>query len=167
MPIDTSEKGLESLIEADMRAGGWQRGNPGDYHAEYALDLAQLAAFLRATQPKVAAALDLENDSPTRRSFLARLQGEITNRGVIDVLRKGIRHQAHSIELYYVTPSPDNAKAVVLHGQNRFSLTRQVHYSTGAPLLSLDMVAFVNGLPVITFELKNSLTKHPAVPAGS
>jgi hypothetical protein len=38
MPIDTSEKGLESLIEADMRAGGWQRGNPGDYHAEYALD---------------------------------------------------------------------------------------------------------------------------------
>ena len=64
----------------------------------YAVDLVQLKAFIAATQPKLVETLDLDNDSPTRRGFLARLQGEITKRGVIDVLRKGVKHQQHNVE---------------------------------------------------------------------
>jgi type I restriction enzyme R subunit len=112
MKTDTSEKGLEALIVSDLTAdGGWIAGNPNDYDRSYALDLVQLQAFVTATQPFVIEALDLEKDSPTRQKFLARLQGEIAKRGVIDVLRHGVKHQAHSLELFYGTPTPGNTKA--------------------------------------------------------
>ena len=65
-----------------------------DYECEYAVDLTQLSGFLRGTQSDMAEALDLEHDGPTRRKFLARLQGEVMKRGVIDVLRKGIKDGA-------------------------------------------------------------------------
>jgi type I restriction enzyme R subunit len=179
MPSDTSERGLEDLIVAAMAgraapaAGGmvkdatalyggtgWILGDWHDYDREYCVDLAQLAAFLRATQTEVVDALDLGTSSPTRLKFLARLQGEITRRGVIDVLRKGIHHGPHHLDLFYGTPTPGNAKAEERYAQNRFSVTRQLRYSRDEMQLALDLCLFINGLPVATFELKNSLTKQ-------
>ncbi len=124
------------------------------------MDLAQLAAFLHATQPEAADSLGLDEDGPARRRLLARLQGEVTKRGTIDVLRKGVRHGPHQIDLMYGTPSPGNEKARVQYGQNRFSVTRQLRYSRDQAQLALDLCLFINGLPVATFELKNSLTKQ-------
>ena len=124
------------------------------------MDLAQLSAFLHATQPVAAESLDLGQDSATRRKVLARLQGEVTRRGTIDVLRKGIKHGPHQIDLMYGTPSPGNEKAHVQYAQNRFSVTRQLRYSNDNAQLALDLGLFINGLPVATFELKNSLTKQ-------
>jgi type I site-specific restriction-modification system R (restriction) subunit len=99
-------------------------------------------------------------DGPTRRKFLARLQGEITKRGTIDVLRHGIKHGAHDLDLFYGTPSPGNAKARERFEQNRFTVTRQLRYSRDETQRALDVALFINGLPVFTFELKNSLTKQ-------
>ncbi|NDB76666.1 MAG: type I restriction endonuclease subunit R, partial [Verrucomicrobia bacterium] len=96
----------------------------------------------------------------TRQKFLARLQGEISRRGSIDVLRNGIKHGALSFDLFYGTPSPENKKAVERNAQNRFSITRQLAYSREETKRALDLCAFINGLPVMTFELKNSLTKQ-------
>ncbi len=181
MTTDTSERGLERLIctamtghpcdpgggAADRVAErpavygtGWIGGDPNDYDREYCVDLAQLSTFLRETQPRVAEALDLEHDSPTRRKFLARLQGEISKRGTIDVLRHGIKDGPHQIELFYGTPTPGNAAAADRYALNRFSVTRQLRYSRDETQLSLDLGVFINGLPVATFELKNSLTKQ-------
>ena len=179
MTTDTSEKGLERLICAALTGApcdpsqggtvrerpssygaGWIYGDSHDYDREYCVDLAQLSAFLEETQPTAAESLGLDQDSPTRRKFLARLQGEITRRGTIDVLRKGIKHGPHQIDLMYGTPSPGNEKARVQYGQNRFSVTRQLHYSRDQAQLALDLCLFINGLPVATFELKNSLTKQ-------
>ena len=179
MTTDTSEHGLESLIctaltglpddttppgDAGERPAtygvGWLWGDPRDYDREYCVDLAQLSAFLSVTQPEVAGALDLGLDSPRRRKFLARLQGEITRYGTIDVLRRGIKHGPHQVDLFYGTPSPGNEKARVLYEQNRFSVTRQLRYSRDNTRLALDLCLFINGLPVATFELKNSLTKQ-------
>lgn len=75
------------------------------------------------------------------------------------MLRKGIKHGPLSFDLFYGTPSPENAKAVERHAKNRFSITRQLHFSRENKR-SLDLCAFINGLPLITFELKNSLTKQ-------
>ena len=131
MTTDTSERGLERLIctaltghpcdpplgptvgepPARYAGVGWAGGNFHDYDREYCVDLAQLSAFLRATQPEAAESLDLSEASPTRRRFLARLQGEITKRGTIDVLRHGIKHEAHNLDLFYGTPSADNSEA--------------------------------------------------------
>ena len=88
------------------------------------------------------------------------LQGEISKRGIIDVLRNGVKHGAHSLELFYGTPSAENEKARELFEQNRFSVTRQLRYSRDETQLALDIVLFINGLPVFTFELKNQLTKQ-------
>ena len=139
---------------------GWICGDPRDYDREYCVDLAQLSAFLDDTQPDAAESLDLGGDSPTRRRFLARLQGEITKRGTVDVLRNGVKHGPHRIDLMYGTPSPENEKAKTLYGRNRFSVSRQLRYSPDETQLALDLCLFVNGLPVATFELKNSLTKQ-------
>ena len=179
MTTDTSEKGLERLIcaaltgaDCDSPQGGmvrerpssygagWICSDPQDYDREYCVDLAQLSAFLHATQPVAAESLDLGQDSATRRKFLARLQGEVTRRGTIDVLRKGIKHGPHQIDLMYGTPSPGNEKAHVQYAQNRFSVTKQLRYSNDYAQLALDLGLFINGLPVATFELKNSLTKQ-------
>ena len=157
---DTSEKGLESLIVAHMTSSGWIAGKPGDYDRAYAVDLVQLRAFIQATQEPLIEALDLDNDSPARRKFLARLQGEITKRGTIDVLRNGVKHGAHHVDLFYGTPTPGNTKAEERFAANRFSVTRQLRYSLDETQLALDLGLFINGLPIATFELKNSLTKQ-------
>ena len=160
MPVDTSEKGLETRTINLLLESGWLPGDNHDYQPASCIDLAQLAAFLHNTQPETAQALNLDSDDNTRRQFLNRLKNEIQNRGIIDVLRKGIEHGQHSIRLFYGTPSPGNEAAATLHAKNRFSVTRQVHYSTRNPGLSLDLVLFINGMPLITFELKNNLTKQ-------
>jgi type I restriction enzyme R subunit len=179
MNSDTSERGLERLIctaltghpcdppqpgemhERPAAYGvGWIGGDPNDYDREYCVDLAQLSAFLRETQPDTVEAFDLDHDSPTRRKFLARVQGEISKRGSIDVLRRGIKHGPHHLDLFYGTPSPGNARAQARYAANRFSVTRQLRYSRDETQLALDLGLFINGLPVATFELKNSLTKQ-------
>ena len=178
MTTDTSECGLERLIctaltgvpcnpgaaEASVvrerpaaYGAGWICGDPGEYDREYCVDLAQLSAFLRATQPEVCDGFDLGQDGPTRRKLLARLQGEITKRGVIDVLRRGLKHGPHHLDIFYGTPSPGNAKAAERYAANRFSVTRQLRYSRDEAQRALDLGIFINGLPVATFELKNSL----------
>mgnify|MGYP001460021172 FL=1 len=185
MTTDTSERGLERLICMALTgtpcepgvppnrvqerpatyAARWICGAAEDYDREYCVDLAQLAAFLAATQPQVCEALDLGTDGPARRKFLARLQGEISKRGTIDVLRHGLKHGPHHIDLFYGTPSPGNAKAAELHAANRFSVTRQLRYSRDETQRALDLALFINGLAVATFELKNSLTKQTVADA--
>lgn len=160
MPSDTSESGLEALIVKGLTDRGWLVGSPKDYDRTFCLDVAHLRTFVLATQPKLDEALDLGNDSPPRRQFLARLEKEIATRGVIDVLRKGVRHNQHDLTLFYASPSPGNTKAVELHALNRFSVTRQLRYSNDETRNALDLGTFINGLPIATFELKNSLTKQ-------
>ncbi|MCX6997982.1 MAG: type I restriction endonuclease subunit R [Kiritimatiellaeota bacterium] len=180
MKTDTSERGIERLICTALTGHPCEPGQPGqapmptpadggsvwiggqayDYDREYCVDLTQLKTSLHATQPEAAEALDLDQDSPTRRKFLARLQGEIAKRGTIDVLRHGVKHGPHHLDLFYGTPSPDNPAAIERYKKNRFSVTRQLRYSRDETQLSLDLGLFINGLPVATFELKNSLTKQ-------
>jgi type I restriction enzyme R subunit len=167
MRTDTSEKGLESIIVAHLTSTdcGWIKGDPNDYNREYAVDLKQLIQFLEDTQEHLIEPLDLKRDSAVRQKFLARLQGEITKRGTIDVLRKGISHGQHETILFYATPTPGNQKAAALFSKNRFSVSRQLKYSRNETQLSLDMGLFINGLPIATFELKNSLTKQTVADA--
>lgn len=181
MTTDTSEKGLEDLITRAMTgrtdllvpphiatetsvpvAGGtgWLLGDRDHYDGEYCVDLTQLHGFLLATQEEKLDHLQLSTDGPTRRKFLARLQGEISKRGTIDVLRHGIKHGPLHIYLFYGTPSPGNTKATQRFAENRFSVTRQLRYSRDETKRALDLALFINGLPIATFELKNNLTKQ-------
>jgi type I restriction enzyme, R subunit len=183
-PTDVSEKGLETLIMrhmtgtdglaitpgivAEARAPyggtGYIAGSAKDFDRAHALDVPQLFNFLRATQPnafkKLAMADAGDPKDINRLKFLARLSSEIGKRGVVDMLRKGVDHGPVHFDLFYGTPSEGNAKAAALHAQNRFSITRQLAYSTDETRRALDLCLFINGLPIVTFELKNSLTKQ-------
>ena len=157
---DTSEKGLETLIvESLVNEAGYVQGRSEHYDRDHAVDLAKLLAFVAATQPKAAEGMGLAEDGPKRTQFLHRLQGEIAKRGVIDVLRNGVRHGPVSVDLFYGTPTPGNVKAQQQYAANVFSVTRQLRYSKDETQLALDLCIFLNGLPVATFELKNRLTK--------
>ena len=158
MLTDTTEKGLEALITNSLISNGWLPGDPQDYQPAHCVDLTHLSAFHQNTQPETAAALSLDTDSTTRRRFLDRLKREIGNRGIIDVLRKGIQHGPNEINLFYGTPTPGNTLAEERYLQNRFSVTRQLRYSASNQQLTLDIALFVNGLPVATMELKNRFT---------
>ena len=161
MVSDTTERGLEEqIVGVLVDQNGYVHGEPEDYDREYCVDWAQLAAFLSETQPDAFEGLRLADAGPARRKFLARLQGEVSKRGVIDVLRKGVKDGPHHVELFYGTPSPGNPAAAERYAQNRFSVTRQLRYSRDETLRALDLGLFINGLPVATFELKNSLTKQ-------
>ncbi|RLB90758.1 MAG: type I restriction endonuclease subunit R, partial [Deltaproteobacteria bacterium] len=166
MLTDTSEKGLETLIvESLVNEAGYQQGENSDYDRDHAVDLTKLLAFLKTTQPKAAHALELSEDGPMRTQFLHRLQGEIAKRGVIDVLRHGVKHGPVSVDLFYGTPTPGNIKAEERFAANIFSVTRQLQYSKDETRLALDLCIFINGLPVATFELKNRLTKQTVLDA--
>jgi len=185
MSTDISEKGLESLIVRHMTGTdglavapntiarplapyggtGYVAGSAKDYDRAHAIDVHQLFSFLRATQPeafkKLAMADAHDAKDLNRIKLLSRLSAEVGKRGVIDVLRKGIEHHpAGHFDLFYGTPSEGNAKSAALHAENRFSVTRQLAYSSDESRRSLDLGLFINGLPIATFELKNSLTKQ-------
>ena len=163
MTADTSETGLEALIvQSLIDEGGYIAGDPKDYDRDHAIDTAQLFAFLNATQPEAVETLGIGAEGPPRIRFLDRLRSEIDRRGVVDVLRKGVRHGPGSVELLYGAPTPGNARAEGLFAANVFGVTRQLRYSKDETRLALDLALFVNGLPVATFELKNSLTKQTA-----
>jgi len=183
-PTVMDEESLEVLLVRQMVEVGWRQGivNPNlavvdasqqvpvEFLPGYGIDVRQLAEFLQATQPAVAEAVglgaDWVTDTPARAQFLAKLQGEITKNGVVHVLRHGFGHRAvPHIGFYYPIPTPGNAMAAALHGANRWVVVRQVHYSPVDTGKSIDLVAFVNGLPVATFELKNNITKQTVADA--
>ncbi len=177
MTTDVTEKGLETLImrhltgtdglaaQPNMVAErpppyggtGYTAGSPKDYDRAHVLDVPQIFAFLRATQPDAFKKLVVAdaNDAKdiNRLKFLVRLSGETAKRGVIDVIRKGLDYGPLHFDLFYGTPSPGNAKATALHAQNRFSITRQLAYSPDETRRALDLGLFLNGLPLREIEL--------------
>ena len=161
MLTNTKEVGLESLI-VDYLAhnNGYEQGQNFDYNKEYAIDETRLFRFLNDTQPEKFETLGVFNSDINRVKFLNRLQGEITKNGIIDVLRNGLKIYPVTLDLYFGVPSEKNPDAKELYDKNIFSVTRQLMYSRDNTRLALDFAIFINGLPIITCELKNRLTKQ-------
>lgn len=156
---DKTEKGFETLIVNWLvNQNGYQQGTNEDYNKEYAIDETRIFRFLNDTQPKEMAKLGVNQSDQKKRQFLNRLSGEITRRGIIDVLRNGIKAYPADLILFYFTPTENNEQAKRLFDKNIFSVTRQLRYAIDASKLALDLCLFINGLPVITIELKNHFT---------
>jgi type I restriction enzyme R subunit len=158
---NTRESGLETLIvDWLVNHNGYEKGTNADYNREYAIDETRLFRFLQNTQPDAMERLGVFKADLKKKQFLNRLQGEIAKRGIVDVLRNGIKIYPVDLIMFYLTPTENNVKARVMHEKNIFSVTRQSQYSLDTTRLALDLCIFINGLPVITFELKNQLTKQ-------
>ena len=158
--MDTSETGLEKIIVDWLRdKNGYEQATPHDYNKDFALVDTWVERFVVATQPyKVEQSMCFASPSE-RMKFFTRLANEITKRGVVDVLRKGYKFNGSTFDLYYPLPSDLNPSAKKAYGQNIFGVIRQVMYSK-TNNNEIDFVAFINGLPLATFELKNNYTEQ-------
>jgi type I restriction enzyme, R subunit len=149
-------------------SGGWLIAEPSDYDRALAMDLQQLTAFLEKTQlPTLAEEdrLDLRLGSSQRQSFLELLQGEITSRGIIDVLRRGVKDGSVHRDLFFGMRSPSIPGVGRRFTQNRFSVIPRLQYSQDDAKAPVDMCLFINGLPIATMEMKDGLTKQSAADA--
>ncbi|GGA41140.1 type I restriction endonuclease subunit R [Okeania sp. KiyG1] len=158
MTSDITEKGLENIIyQSLIHDSQYSPGNSTDYHRTYCLDTAKLSQFLHNTQPEKLA--EISNYHGARKKKLyERFHRQIEEKSIVNILRQGIKTGETHLELYYQLPNSQlNRDTIQNYQRNIFSVTRQLRYKENHNL-ALDLVIFINGLPVITFELKNQLT---------
>jgi len=129
-----------------------------DYDRNLALDLELLGRFIQNTQPKEWSRLNEIYGDQALDSFAKRLDQELTQVGALEVLRQGVTDRGVHIDLMYRKPNSGyNPDVEALYEANIFSVMRQVYFSPRDER-SVDMVLLLNGIPVVTFELKNQLT---------
>jgi len=141
----------------DTPPGGYCRRLPGDYDRALCLLPRDVIDFVLATQPKEWQKLAQHHGAAVREQFLKRLAAEIERRGALEVLRQGIKDSGCKFQLAYFRPASGlNEETRRLHAANLFAVVRQLRYSAKNEK-SLDLVLFLNGIPIFTAELKNLL----------
>lgn len=143
--------------------GPYRIGLPGDFNAQFALDTAIFWQFLETTQAPMLAKLRDRNPIDWQAKVLERFDRMIKKHGVLHVLKKGLSVDDARFDLMYPAPLASSSSRVDENfAANIFSITRQVRYSQTNPSEEIDMVLFLNGLPLITIELKNAWTGQTA-----
>ena len=161
MAVNVKENGFETLIVNWLtQQNGYEQGTNADYNREFAVDETRLFRFLQDTQPQAVKELHILDSALEKQKFFQQLNKKLRTDGVIKLLRNGFKYKHKTLDLFYVRPSADNPKSAQLYAKNIFSVTRQLEYSRTNPRLALDLCLFLNGLPVVTMELKNQFTKQ-------
>ena len=140
---------------------GYRQGLVQDFDAGYALDTARFWHFLKATQKEELAKLQKQPD--WERKILQRYDRMVKKYGLLRLLKKGLEVDDAHFTLFYEPPLASSAEQVhARFARNEFSVTRQVPYHTRNLREEIDMVLFINGLPIATIELKNPWTGQRA-----
>ena len=148
----------EQRPNTSYSSGGYRKRRTKNYDAELCLLPTDVVDFVIATQPEEWQRLRQHYGTDSRRRFVVRLSREIRQRGTLDVLRKGVKDMGCHFEVAYFPPATElNEQTRRLHAANLFAVARQVRYSASDTAKSLDMVLFLNGLPIFTVELKSPL----------
>jgi type I restriction enzyme, R subunit len=147
-----------AVLWSEMPPGGYRRRLPEEYDRTLCLIQRDAVDFVLATQPKEWRRLSEHYGDAVRERFIKRLASEIERRGSLGVLRSGLKDSGVKFRLAYFRPSSGlNPETQRLHAGNLFAVARQLRYSTRNEK-SLDLVLFLNGIPIFTAELKNPLT---------
>jgi len=156
--LKPSEKKFEDHIESYLLTDGYEPTHFSEYDRNFCLLNKTLIEFLKETQPTQWERLVEIYESEVENKVIQRISSEISKRGVIDVLRNKIVDRGVYLDLIYFQPKSGlNEDHQRLYKLNKFTVVRQLHYSTRNEN-SIDMVLFINGIPIITMELKNQLT---------
>jgi type I restriction enzyme R subunit len=140
---------------------GYYIGQAANFNARFALDEQFFWSFLESTQKEELEKLQKQSD--WKLKILNRFDRIIKKYGVLHLLKKGLEVDDAHFTLFYQNPLASSSQKVKDNFQsNCFSETRQVRYSIDNPREEIDMVLFVNGLPIVTMELKNQFTGQNA-----
>lgn len=136
-------------------------GNKSDFNSSYALDEERFWHFLQATQSKELE--KIQRSSDWKLKILDRFDRMVRKYGILRLLRKGLEVEDAHFTLFYQLPMASSSQAVKDNFErNEFSVTRQVAYNPENPREDIDMVIFVNGIPLASLELKNPWTGQNA-----
>src|SRR5690554_6250407 len=158
-PDSLKEKSFQSLIKDYLiYDNGYIEGFNRDYDKEYAIDTKCLFDFLEITQEKSMNRLKDIYKTNYRSKIITNLDRQLRTRGSIDVLKHGIKDYGVKLDLAYFKPPTNlNPDQFILYKQNILSVTEELKYEGDK---RIDLVIFLNGIPIITMELKNSFTNQ-------
>lgn len=156
-PSVLKERAFQTVVkEYLINEYGYFEGTNQDYNNQYAVDENQLFMFLEETQEKSLAKLKEIYKGQYKQKILIRLDNELKRRGMVDVLRHGIKDYGVKLNFsYFRPPTTLNKDLIALYNKNRLSVTEELVHKEGE---RIDLVLFLNGLPVLAFELKNEFT---------
>ncbi len=159
LDLNLTEKQFETDIEYSLLTyGGYEKGNPKAFDRTVALDVATLISFVKATQPKSWEKYETIYGTSCEKSFLERFCKEVRSLGLLSVLRHGFKDRGITFRVVYWKPETSiNQTAQLQYERNVLHCTRQLHYSVSNEN-SIDIVLFLNGIPVVSMELKNQFT---------
>jgi len=164
-PKNYLEQDFEEHIEEHLTSSGYSSLDLTTYDKTLCLMPTQVMGFIQETQPKTLQKLELQYGTETENKLIKRVSSEIEKRGVIDVLRNGVKDRGCYFHLVYFEPKSGlNPEHKDLYKENRFTVIRQLKYSLKNEN-SVDMGIFINGIPIMMMELKNSLTGQNQIDA--
>ena len=159
LDLNLTEKQFESDIEYSLLTyGGYTKGDAKAFDRTVALDVATLISFVKATQPKSWEKYETIYGTSCEKSFVERFCKEVRSLGLLSVLRHGFKDRGITFRVVYWKPETSiNQTAQAQYERNILHCTRQLHYSLNNEN-SIDIVLFLNGIPVVSMELKNQFT---------
>ena len=157
-----TEETLEALIEAHLTGHGYQKASPADYHRTRAMLPQVVLDYVQQSQPQTWSDLRKLHSEKLDTLFLDALGKDLDQRGTLEILRHGFKFYGKTIQLAVFEPGHQlNPGLWQQFEQNRLSVVRQLRYDPGNEN-ELDLVLFLNGLPIVTVELKNAFTQQSA-----
>ncbi len=169
-----TERDFETAIEAGLTgSGGFQKRDPSAYDETLALFPEDVTGFLKDSQPSKWAALEALLGDKTAATVLDSLGKELDLKGTLHVLRHGFKSYGKTLRIAYFRPNTAmNPEAAASYATNRLTITRQVAFTSVMKRADgkhrrciIDVILAVNGIPVVTGELKNPLTGQRAADA--
>lgn len=153
---------LEETIEHSLiTQGGYQKGEDKDFDRVKALKVQALIDFVKTTQPKEWELYQTLQSNP-EESFIKRFNDVVSTDGLLHILRNGFKDRGREFKVCYFKPETELNKTDIANYQaNVFECVRQVHFSPTDDR-SIDIVLFLNGIPLISMELKNQFTGQDA-----
>lgn len=154
----TNEAAFETVIEAHLLSNGYVPVATDGFDRERAIFPKTVLAFIRETQPKEWAKLEALHGDKTGEQILADLCKWMDANGALATLRHGFKCYGRTLHAAYFKAAHElNPELEARYAANRLGLTRQLHFSPRSEK-SLDVTLSLNGIPLVTLELKNPMT---------
>lgn len=159
MSTDTSEKGFQRDFYTYLESTGYLKRTTANYDVGSCLDIELVLKFIKTTQPKAWNKFVRHNKNNAEVNFIKSLVRQINNNGTIDVLRNGFRDISKFV-LFYPRPNNDlNPELKAKFNKNIFSVIDELEYENKEHGNRLDLVIFINGIPISTIELKDTFSQ--------
>ena len=153
------ENNIIAHLTKDAKYGSYEYVSPSEmklaYNRKYAIDEERLIRFIKESQPNEYDILELDTEGG-KENFYKQLDASIRKHGIISVLKNGIHcYPSSGTIIFYHALDPKRPGSYDEFKKNIFSVTNQLTYSESNKGLELDLAIFINGLPIITMELKS------------